>query len=105
MRARLFFLLTHLFVAAASPSAACPPFSVADAAVGCVLCDCDGRCADAAALTAWPGDGICNGGAPVNLACSAFEWDGGDCAPPAHEPDVLLRENSFRGDGAALEIL
>jgi hypothetical protein len=96
---RLFLLLLLVLSAAA-----CPPFSVEDAAAGCVLCDCDGLCVDALALTDWPGDGVCNSAAP-NLACSAFQWDGGDCSAPAREADVLLRENSFRGVGLALEIL
>ena len=48
--------------------------------------DCDGNCAP----VSWIGDGYCDDGAwgvydengevvPVNLMCSEFDWDGGDC--------------------------
>lgn len=86
--------LLLLAALAAAAAAACPPFSLEDAAAGCVLCDCDGACSDARASHAAPGDGVCNSAAP-NLACSAFEWDGGDCEPPDSEPDLVARQNVF----------
>ena len=85
---------------AATLAAPCPPFSAADESGACTLCDCDGACFSAHSLAGWPADGTCNVAAP-NLACWAFEQDGGDCpeagAPP---PDAVISENAFRGDGA-----
>ncbi len=52
---------------------------------GLVL-DCVGSCVDEATVNAWTGDGSCDDGSfldpngvPVNLVCSAFNDDGGDC--------------------------
>jgi hypothetical protein len=81
----------------------CPPFTVSDGGGRCVLCDCDGVCYDTTRLKHWPADGSCDTNAP-NLACWAFEHDGGDCdAPKAMEADVQMAENTFRGTGVAVD--
>jgi hypothetical protein len=63
-----------------------------------------GSCSPAASLRGRLADGKCDAFSP-DLACTAFGWDGGDCAPPARAPHAVLRENSFVGGGVALEVL
>ena len=42
--------------------------------------DCDGRMVPANIVNSWYGDGYCDYGADgVNLNCSAYDYDGGDC--------------------------
>lgn len=96
----------------ATPCAAgvCPPFSEpvrgADAdrqAGGCALCDCEGACYETSKLRHWPGDGACDTSQP-NLACAAFEYDGGDCPQPPLQPGIILTQNTFVREAVALEL-